>query len=139
MYRRNIHGILDVIKNIGVSHYNCNWYFSSVNLEKKMTTELHNKSRLHLFDEISFNRLNFIQISPLAPVLTFVWYLYWLKPEFLMETHTSDLVTTWQSHMTTPGKHWEASALQLSQPGHLNNIVTFSQIAMTLKWNIHVT
>jgi len=103
MYRRNIHGILDVLKHrCFILQLYCVCFFCK-SREKNWQMNYITKSGLHLFVEISFNRLNFIQISPLAPVLTFVWYLYWLKPEFLMETHTSDLVTTWQTHMTTPG------------------------------------
>ena len=47
------------------------------------------------------------------------------------ETHLSDLVTTWPSHMPMPGiepglQRWEASALTLRQPDILlsNNKVT---------------
>ena len=46
------------------------------------------------------------------------------KPEYPEEIHLSDLVTTWPSHMPTPGiepmsQRWEASAFTLRQPDSL--------------------
>jgi len=49
----------------------------------------------------------------------------WGKPEYPEETHLSDLVTRWPSHMPTPGiepgsQRLEASALTMRQLDSLN-------------------
>ena len=49
----------------------------------------------------------------------------WEETGVPSETHLSDLVTTWLSHMPTPGiepgsQRWEASALTLRQPDSLS-------------------
>ena len=54
-------------------------------------------------------------------MLAFGWSSCGRKPEYREETHLSDLVTTWPSHMPMPGiepgwQQWEASALPLRQP-----------------------
>ena len=53
-------------------------------------------------------------------MFAFGWSSRGRKPECPEETHLSDLVTTWPSHMPTPGfgpgsQRWESSALTLRQ------------------------
>ena len=57
----------------------------------------------------------------MAPIFAFGWSSRGRKPEYPEETHLSDLVTTWPSHMPTPcmepGPHWwDARVLPLCQP-----------------------
>ena len=66
----------------------------------------------------------------LALMFAFGWSSCGRKPECPEETHLSDLVATWPSHMPTPGiepgsQRWEASALILRQPdSHICVILT---------------
>ena len=57
-------------------------------------------------------------------MFAFGWFSCGRKPECPEERHLSDLVTTWPSHMPTPGiervsQRWETSALTLRQPDSL--------------------
>ena len=65
--------------------------------------------------------MQLILIMLVAPMFAFGWSSYGREPEYTEETHLSDLVTKWPTHMPTSGiKHglqrWEASALTLRQP-----------------------
>ena len=72
--------------------------------------------------KVFLKSLNFINFTTITKQLILILLAWWSscgrKPEYLEETHLSDLVTKWPSHMTKPGiepglQQWEASVLTL--------------------------
>ena len=70
-------------------------------------------------------------------MFAFGWSSCGRKPEYPEETHLSDLVTTWPSHMPTPGieprsQRWETSALTLRQPNSQDYLLCWIKLIMPL-------
>ena len=73
------------------------------------------------FTTITKQVIQLILIMLIGTLFVYGWSSCWRNPECPEETHLSDLVTTWPSHMPTPGiepgsQRWEVSALTLRQP-----------------------